>query len=81
VFVNQLDLTVALEENAEIIKPGDHALKFHAVHEKDRDRNFIFANVIEESVLKILFFLGHFEFALGSSYCCAAQNILARDDP
>jgi hypothetical protein len=39
------------QQDAKIIKPGHHALQFHSVHEKDRERRFVFANIIEEGVL------------------------------
>ena len=45
-FINQLDLSVTTQQNAEIIKPRDHALKFHAVDKKNRKRRFGFPDGI-----------------------------------
>jgi hypothetical protein len=47
-------VTIPPQQNAEIIEPRHHALKFHAVDQKDRQRDFAFANVIEKGVLEIL---------------------------
>jgi hypothetical protein len=44
-------MPVATQQDAEIIEPGYHALELDAVHQKDGERNFVFANVIEEGVL------------------------------
>src|SRR4029077_2012909 len=51
-------MPVATQQHAEIIEPGDDALKFHAIHQKDGEWNFVFADVIEKSVLKILCAVG-----------------------
>jgi hypothetical protein len=47
-------VAVAPEQHAKIIEPGDDALEFDAVHQKDRQGNFGFADVIEEGVLEVL---------------------------
>jgi hypothetical protein len=44
-------MTVAPEQQAEIVKPSDNPLQFHPVDQKDRQRCFGFANVIKEGVL------------------------------
>jgi hypothetical protein len=44
-------MTVAPEQQAEIVKPGDNPLQFHPVDQKDRQWCLGFANVIEEGVL------------------------------
>jgi len=44
-------MPVATQQHAEIVEPGDHALQLDAVHQKDGERNFVFADVIEEGVL------------------------------
>src|ERR1041384_6011615 len=54
VLVDELRVPVPPQQHAEIIEPGDDALQFHAVHQKDGERNFAFADVIEKSVLEIL---------------------------
>ena len=44
-------MPVATQQHAEIIEPSDDALELHTVHQKNRERNFGFADVIEEGVL------------------------------
>src|SRR5690242_13897817 len=51
-------MPVATQQHAEIIEPGDDALEFHAIHQEDSEWNFVFADVIEKSVLKILCAVG-----------------------
>ena len=46
-------------EHAEIVKPGDNPLKFDAVDQKNRHRNFGFADVIKECVLQVLSVRSH----------------------
>src|SRR5262245_4139532 len=61
VLIDQLGLRIAAQQQAEVIEPGDHALQLDAVHEEDRDRDFLLADVVEKSILKVLrFFAGHF---------------------
>ena len=50
-LVHELRMTIAPEKYAEIIEPSDDSLKFHAVDEKNRERRFVFPNVIEKGVL------------------------------
>jgi hypothetical protein len=38
-LVDQLALPIPAQEHAEIVEPGDHALQFHAVDQKDRHRH------------------------------------------
>jgi hypothetical protein len=52
-------LTIPAQQHAEIVKPGDHALQFHPVDQKDRDRDLGLANMIEKGILKVLFCIGH----------------------
>ena len=54
VLVDELRMSVAPQQHAEIIEPGHHALKFDPVDQKDRERDFAFADMIEEGVLEIL---------------------------
>jgi hypothetical protein len=53
-------MPIPAQQHAEIIEPRNNALQLHSVHEEDRERDFGFANMIEESVLQILrSFSGH----------------------
>ena len=47
-------VAVPPQQYAEIIEPSHHALQFDAVDQKNGQRNFAFANVIEKGVLKVL---------------------------
>src|SRR5947207_13156456 len=60
-FVDELRMAVAAEENAEIVEPRYVALKFHSIDQKNRDGGFAFAHGIQERVLQILLFVGHDE--------------------
>src|ERR1700675_3952831 len=51
VLVDQLRMPIATQQHAEIIEPSDHALQLDAVHQEDGERNFGFADVVEEGVL------------------------------
>ncbi len=53
-LVDQLRHAVAAQQNAEIVEPGDDALQLDAVDQKDRQRDFLFSDMIEESVLQVL---------------------------
>src|SRR4029079_7068742 len=52
VLVDELRMSVAAEQDAEIVEPGHDALQLHPIHEKDRQRSLVLANMIEKSVLK-----------------------------
>src|SRR5476649_144117 len=58
-LVDQLGLAVPAQQHAEIVEPGDIALKFDAIDQEYRDRGFAFADGVEERVLKILLFFTH----------------------
>jgi hypothetical protein len=45
-------VSIAPKQQAEIVEPGDDALKLHAIDQKDRERRLGLANVIEKSVLQ-----------------------------
>jgi hypothetical protein len=66
-------MSVPPQQHAEIVEPGHHSLQLHSVHEEYRERDFCFANVIEEGVLKILCAIGchgrFFRFLLRSPRC------------
>src|SRR6516165_6959563 len=51
-------MPVATQQHAKIIEPGDDALQLHATHQKNGEWNFVFADVIEKCVLKILCAVG-----------------------
>jgi hypothetical protein len=44
-------MSIATQQQAEIIEPGDDALQLDAIDKKDRQRRFGLTNVIEEGVL------------------------------
>jgi hypothetical protein len=44
-------MTVAPQQQAEIVEPGDNPLQFYPIDQKDRQWRFGFTNVIEEGVL------------------------------
>ena len=53
-FVDQLRLPVAAQQDAEIVKPGYHSLQFDAAYQKNSHWHFLFSDVVEKGVLKIL---------------------------
>jgi len=57
-LVDKLRLGIAPQQQAEIVEPGDYALQFDAVHEENRDRDFLLTHVVEEGILKVLCFFG-----------------------
>src|SRR5690606_38939461 len=57
VLVDQLDLTVPAQQNAEIVEPGNDALQLHAVDEEDCERGFRLSDSVEEGVLEVLFLI------------------------
>jgi hypothetical protein len=44
-------MTVAPQQQAEIVEPGDDPLQLHPIDQKDRQWRFGFSNVIKEGVL------------------------------
>jgi hypothetical protein len=61
VLVNQLRLTVAAQQHAEIIEPADDALKLDAIDQKYGQRGFRFADTVQKRILQVLLFIvGHF---------------------
>ena len=50
-LIDQLRLSIASEQQAEIVEPGDDALQLDAVHEENRDRDLLLPNVIEKRIL------------------------------
>src|SRR5579872_1422371 len=65
-FVDELGMGVATQKHAEIIEPGNDALKLHAIDQEDGNRRAMLAHVIQEYILDILrFFRRHGD----SPYC------------
>ena len=54
VLVDELRVSVAPQQHAEIIEPGHHALQLDAVHQEDGERDLVLADVIEKRVLQVL---------------------------
>jgi hypothetical protein len=50
-LVYKLRMTVAPQQQAEIVEPGDNALQLYPIDQKDRQWRFGLANVVEEGVL------------------------------
>ncbi len=59
-LIHQLRLAITTQQHAEIVKPGNNALQFHAIDQKDRNWNFGFSDVIQESILQVLSVRSHF---------------------
>ena len=53
-LIDKLGMPIAAQQNAEIIKPGDDTLQFHAVDQEDCKRHLVFTDKIEKCVLEIL---------------------------
>jgi hypothetical protein len=53
-FIYQLRLAIAPQQDAEIVKPGNDTLQFDTVDQEDRHGNFGFPRVVQECVLKVL---------------------------
>src|SRR5262252_6643519 len=54
VLVDQLRVSVTPQQHAEIIEPSHDPLQLHAVHQEDRERRLVLADVVEKGVLQIL---------------------------
>ena len=63
-LVDKLALSIAAQQDAKRIKPGDHALKLDTVDQKRCQWDLVFAYVVQERVLQILFVRSHFIVAL-----------------
>ena len=59
-LIDELRMTIAAQQHAEVVEPGHDALQFHAVDQKDRQRRLVLAYVVQERVLKTLGSFGHF---------------------
>src|SRR5271166_5497193 len=58
VLIDQLGVSVATQQDAEIIEPGNETLQFDSIDEKNRDRRLGLPYVIEKGVLEVLRLLG-----------------------
>src|SRR3954470_124445 len=54
VLINELRMPITAKQHAEIVEPSHHALELDPVHKKDREGNFVLADVVEEGVLQVL---------------------------
>lgn len=76
-LVDKLRLTVAAQQNAEIVKPCDNTLQLNAVDQEDRHRYFRLTHMVKKCVLKVLFIVSHWPRTL---YCywsgCRGNAIL-----
>ncbi len=52
-LVDKLHMLVALQQDREIVKPGDDALQLHTVHKEHGHRRMGFAYIVEEQFLKV----------------------------
>jgi hypothetical protein len=55
-------MAIATQQNTEIVEPTDDTLQLHTIDQKDGERRFVFANVVEKCVLQILGFFGRHVF-------------------
>lgn len=62
-LINQLRLAIAAQQNAEIIKPCNHALQLDPVDQENCDRYFGLAYVVQERILKVLSIRRHSLFS------------------
>src|SRR3546814_8196234 len=58
-FVNQLRLAVAAQQQREIVEPGDDSLKLDPLDEEHRHRSLVPPHGVEKKILKILALIGH----------------------
>jgi hypothetical protein len=63
-LVDKLRLSIAAQQHAKIVKPGDHALQLYTVDQENGYRNLGLPNLIEKSILQILFIGGHWLIVL-----------------
>jgi hypothetical protein len=53
-FIDQLGMSVAPQQNGKLIEPRDNALQLDAIDKEDSNRRFILADIIEEYILYVL---------------------------
>jgi hypothetical protein len=67
-LIDKLGLTIAAQQNAEIVEPCDHALQFYTVNKEDGHRNFGLTHMVKKCVLKVLSIGSHCRSTLYCSY-------------
>jgi hypothetical protein len=45
-LVDELGMSIPSQQHAEIVEPSHHTLQFDAIHQKNGERDFAFADVI-----------------------------------
>jgi hypothetical protein len=63
-FIDELRMPVAAQQNAEIIEPGYDSLQLDSVYQKDCQRRFLFSDVIEKLVLEARYSVGSHGFSV-----------------
>src|SRR5262245_7275933 len=64
-LVYELGMSISSQQHAEVIEPGHDALQLDTVHQKNCERYFTFADVIEKCVLQVLRTIGgHGRFSI-----------------
>jgi hypothetical protein len=56
-LVNQLRVTVATQQDTEIVKPGNNSLKLDPIDKEYRHGRLVLANIVQKNVLKVLVFV------------------------
>jgi len=64
VLVDKLRVPVAAKQNAEIVEPRNDPLQLDPIYEKDRQRRFLFSDVVEELILKARYSFGGHVFSV-----------------
>src|SRR5262249_30903675 len=60
VLVDELRMCIPSQQDREIVEPSHAALQPDAVHQKDRHRHLVLADVVQEDILNVLgFFSSH----------------------
>jgi hypothetical protein len=54
VLIDKLGMTIPPQQNRKLIEPRHNALQLYAVDKENRDRRFVFADVVQEHILNIL---------------------------
>jgi hypothetical protein len=52
-------MSVSPEQQAEIVEPGHDALELHAINKEYSERDFIFPDEVQKSILQVLRALRH----------------------
>jgi hypothetical protein len=53
-FVDKLRVAIPAQQDTKIVEPGHDSLQFDPVNQEDGQRNLIFPDEIQESVLQVL---------------------------